>query len=212
MRIFAPNEVVAKSRFWYFLSKLRKVKKTNGEIVGLNVVCSPLRFRKNLHILTIIRFTRSAHKRSRILVSGSVMIRAPAPTTCTRSTVRCQDARLSMLYTRTWPPVTVLASDQSMYVLWTKECQFALLTNFAGPQGCRDREDRRYQTPIPQAAPHQGSILPSPTSRSKGRHQEDLRCQQAIDFLLSERHIMVLWGGFQSKIGYQWQGLVCSSG
>jgi hypothetical protein len=38
MRIFAPNDVVAKSRFWYFLSKLRKVKKTNGEIISLNVV------------------------------------------------------------------------------------------------------------------------------------------------------------------------------
>jgi large subunit ribosomal protein L18Ae len=32
MRIFAPNDVVAKSRFWYFLAKLRKVKKTAGEI------------------------------------------------------------------------------------------------------------------------------------------------------------------------------------
>jgi large subunit ribosomal protein L18Ae len=30
--------VVAKSRFWYFLMKLRKVKKANGEIVSLNVV------------------------------------------------------------------------------------------------------------------------------------------------------------------------------
>jgi hypothetical protein len=39
MRIFAPNEVVAKSRFWYFLMKLRKVKKANGEIVSLNKVC-----------------------------------------------------------------------------------------------------------------------------------------------------------------------------
>jgi hypothetical protein len=38
MRIFAPNTVVAKSRFWYFLMKLRKVKKANGEIVSLNVV------------------------------------------------------------------------------------------------------------------------------------------------------------------------------
>lgn len=39
MRIFAPNTVVAKSRFWYFLMKLKKVKKANGEIVSLNVVC-----------------------------------------------------------------------------------------------------------------------------------------------------------------------------
>ncbi|CUS12053.1 unnamed protein product [Tuber aestivum] len=37
MRLFAPNTVVAKSRFWYFLKKLRKVKKSAGEIVSLNV-------------------------------------------------------------------------------------------------------------------------------------------------------------------------------
>ena len=41
MRIFAPNDVVAKSRFWYFLAKLRKIKKANGEIVSLNKVCTP---------------------------------------------------------------------------------------------------------------------------------------------------------------------------
>lgn len=33
MRIFASDRVSAKSRFWYFLKKLRKIKKTNGEIV-----------------------------------------------------------------------------------------------------------------------------------------------------------------------------------
>ncbi|KAJ5503546.1 Ribosomal L18ae protein family [Penicillium fimorum] len=38
MRIFAPNTVVAKSRFWYFMSQLRKLKKANGEIVSLNVI------------------------------------------------------------------------------------------------------------------------------------------------------------------------------
>ncbi|KAF8067924.1 ribosomal L18ae/LX protein domain-containing protein [Lyophyllum atratum] len=38
MRIFAPNEVVAKSRFWYFLRQLKKVKKANGEIIGVNVI------------------------------------------------------------------------------------------------------------------------------------------------------------------------------
>ncbi|KAK3045147.1 60S ribosomal protein L20A, partial [Coniosporium uncinatum] len=38
MRIFAPNDVIAKSRFWYFLAKLRKVKKANGEIVTMNVI------------------------------------------------------------------------------------------------------------------------------------------------------------------------------
>ncbi|KAI4915957.1 60S ribosomal protein L20A [Alternaria incomplexa] len=38
MRIFATNEVVAKSRFWYFLGKLRKIKKANGEIVSVNQI------------------------------------------------------------------------------------------------------------------------------------------------------------------------------
>jgi hypothetical protein len=41
MRIFAPNDVIAKSRFWYFLAKLKKVKKANGEIVSLNKVRHP---------------------------------------------------------------------------------------------------------------------------------------------------------------------------
>jgi hypothetical protein len=38
MRIFAPNDVVAKSRYWYYLRQLKKVKKASGEIVALNVV------------------------------------------------------------------------------------------------------------------------------------------------------------------------------
>ncbi|EIW71150.1 hypothetical protein TREMEDRAFT_42617 [Tremella mesenterica DSM 1558] len=38
MRIFAPNEVVAKSRFWYYLRQLKKAKKASGEIVGVNVI------------------------------------------------------------------------------------------------------------------------------------------------------------------------------
>ncbi|XP_045603976.1 large ribosomal subunit protein eL20 [Procambarus clarkii] len=38
MRIFAPDRVTAKSRFWYFLSKLKKMKKASGEIVSINLV------------------------------------------------------------------------------------------------------------------------------------------------------------------------------
>lgn len=45
MRIFAPNEVVAKSRYWYFLRKLKKVKKSSGQIVSIQQVFekSPLK-------------------------------------------------------------------------------------------------------------------------------------------------------------------------
>lgn len=41
MTIFAPNETVAKSRFWYFLRGLRKVKKATGEIVSVKTVGIP---------------------------------------------------------------------------------------------------------------------------------------------------------------------------
>merc|ERR1712127_284498 len=38
MKLFAQNEVVAKSRFWYFLSQINKVKKATGEVVAVNEV------------------------------------------------------------------------------------------------------------------------------------------------------------------------------
>jgi len=38
MRIFAPNQIVAKSRFWYYLRFLKKIKKANGEIVDVKEV------------------------------------------------------------------------------------------------------------------------------------------------------------------------------
>ena len=38
MRIFAPDMIVAKSRFWYFLRQLRKFKKTTGEIVSVEEI------------------------------------------------------------------------------------------------------------------------------------------------------------------------------
>lgn len=33
MKIFAPDKCTAKSRFWYFVSQLKKMKKTQGEIL-----------------------------------------------------------------------------------------------------------------------------------------------------------------------------------
>jgi len=55
MRIFAPNEVVAKSRFWYYLRQLHKVKKASGEIVGINVVRSSSRVRPTETISPLTR-------------------------------------------------------------------------------------------------------------------------------------------------------------
>ena len=38
MRLFAPNAVVAKSRYWYFLAKLHKLKRATGQILAVNEI------------------------------------------------------------------------------------------------------------------------------------------------------------------------------
>uniref|UniRef100_A0A7S3NKC2 60S ribosomal protein L18a n=1 Tax=Aureoumbra lagunensis TaxID=44058 RepID=A0A7S3NKC2_9STRA len=38
MKIFAPNEVVARSRFWYFMHQYRKMKRSTGEILDVNEI------------------------------------------------------------------------------------------------------------------------------------------------------------------------------
>jgi len=38
MRLFANNDVVAKSRFWYFLRQTHKLKRANGEILSVNEI------------------------------------------------------------------------------------------------------------------------------------------------------------------------------
>ncbi|KAJ8301278.1 hypothetical protein KUTeg_021015 [Tegillarca granosa] len=49
MRIFAPDKCTAKSRFWYFVSQLKKMKKTLGEIV----LCQRIYEKKPLKIKNI---------------------------------------------------------------------------------------------------------------------------------------------------------------
>ncbi|KAG8494572.1 hypothetical protein CXB51_012037 [Gossypium anomalum] len=38
MKLWASNEVRAKSKFWYFLRKLKKVKKSNGQVLAINEI------------------------------------------------------------------------------------------------------------------------------------------------------------------------------
>eukprot|EP01084_Bolivina_argentea_P208767 355807_1 len=38
MKLFAPNPVIAKSRFWYFMHQYRNMKKTTGEILDVNEI------------------------------------------------------------------------------------------------------------------------------------------------------------------------------
>ena len=38
MKLFATNQIVARSRFWYYMSLLKKVKRANGEIVEVHEI------------------------------------------------------------------------------------------------------------------------------------------------------------------------------
>jgi hypothetical protein len=38
MKLWALDDVKARSKFWYFMSRLKKVKKANGQIIACNEV------------------------------------------------------------------------------------------------------------------------------------------------------------------------------
>merc|ERR1739838_356789 len=94
-RLFAPNTVSAKSRFWYFFSYYKKVKK--------NLVrSSHARRSQNL-----------ALERSRTSVYGFDMTLEVEPTTFTESTVTPRSPELLPTATAIWLPVTEPDLDPS---------------------------------------------------------------------------------------------------
>ncbi|KAJ5078086.1 60S ribosomal protein L18A [Anaeramoeba ignava] len=62
MKIFAANKVAAKSRFWYFLNKLKKIKKSRGQILSINEIFEkkPLKI-KNFAIYLRYRSRTGVH-------------------------------------------------------------------------------------------------------------------------------------------------------
>merc|ERR1719156_458894 len=38
MKVFAKNKVLARSKFWYFMKKVQRAKKTGGEILAMNEI------------------------------------------------------------------------------------------------------------------------------------------------------------------------------
>ena len=110
MRIFAPNDVVAKSRFWYYLRQLKKAKKASGEIVAINVIHEkkPLKV-KNFAIWLRYDSRSGTHNVSTtiLLHSASTHIR------WSRSSVLSPVPRPSRPCTRTWLPATVPALGAS---------------------------------------------------------------------------------------------------
>ena len=55
MRIFAPDDVQASSKFWYYMNRLKKLKKTRGEIVFIGQVGNLLlKLSKPFSVLRVI--------------------------------------------------------------------------------------------------------------------------------------------------------------
>ena len=61
MRIFAKNDILAKSKFWYFLKRQKKVKKANGEILSVSEI-----FERNTNAVRnyglVVRYARLQRK------------------------------------------------------------------------------------------------------------------------------------------------------
>jgi len=91
MRIFAPDRIVAKSRFWYFLRQLKKFKKSTGEIVSLKqVYISMIMMLPIVHnfnkFFFFFRLLINRQPKLRTLECGCVMIQDQVHTTCTVNT------------------------------------------------------------------------------------------------------------------------------
>ncbi len=62
------------------------------------------------------RSTRDVLLKSKTSAFGSAMIRAPAPTICTRNTARCHGQKQSMRFTKIWQQGTEPDLGRSTYV------------------------------------------------------------------------------------------------
>ena len=92
MKLYAPNAVVARSRFNYYMTRLEKAKKSNCQILKIRNVWNHLiSFRLFPHLIS---FRNVIHSLWRIMVFFFVMNLVRVPTMFTRNTVMLQSAAL----------------------------------------------------------------------------------------------------------------------
>lgn len=136
MKIFAPEVIVAKSRFWYFLRHLRKFKKMTGEIVSVkevsgkdfingsfcifgDVCVCEIVIKPDYNVLCC-RSQKNLQLGWRTSESGCVTTLVLEPTTCTVNTENWALPQLSPPATETWEPVIVLVPILSRYMNFSK--------------------------------------------------------------------------------------------
>eukprot|EP00768_Dysnectes_brevis_P008140 gnl/Dysnectes_brevis/71_a88_13351.p2 GENE.gnl/Dysnectes_brevis/71_a88_13351~~gnl/Dysnectes_brevis/71_a88_13351.p2 ORF type:complete len:172 (+),score=35.09 gnl/Dysnectes_brevis/71_a88_13351:32-547(+) len=61
MTIFAKNEMIAQSRFWYYVKRMQKIKRVNGEIVACKEIFENSRYVKNYGIWLRYRSRTGQH-------------------------------------------------------------------------------------------------------------------------------------------------------
>ena len=136
MRIFATDQIVAKSRFWYFLRQLRKFKKTTGEIVSVEEIREkkPLKIKNfGVWLRYDSRYWIEPFLTSSCVSSCSeytIMYASTGlePTTCTASTGTWLWARRSPSATVIWEPGTGL---ELMLSRWNVDCIYVYFKHMA---------------------------------------------------------------------------------
>ena len=117
VRLFAPDPIAAKSRFWYFVSYYKKVNKTAGEVCIFNIKLVNNYWKRTVYThFRSFPWKKSQRNRppsSRTLASGCDTIRDPDRTTCIASTDPRTLRTPSPKPTETWVPGTELDPDLS---------------------------------------------------------------------------------------------------
>ena len=157
MTIFAPNETVAKSRFWYFLRGLRKVKKATGEIVSVKAQHEkhPQKV-KNFGIWLRYDSRSGTHN---MYKEYREMSRVDAVEALYSDMAARHRARFRSIHVR------LMRCTSCKGVLGSANLR-------VDSPRCRAREDRGRQAPLHQAARYQEPEVPSPPPCHQGRHDE----------------------------------------
>lgn len=177
MTIFAPNTTVAKSRFWYFLRGLRKVKKATGEIVSVKAIAEkhPQKV-KNFGIW--IRYdsrsgTHNMYKEYREM-SRTDAVESLYSDMAARHRARFRSIHVCFCSENA-------DRDARQGSEGRKQKANLRLTD---PPCRRDREGRRCEAPLHQAAPREGYQLPSPPPYHQGCRQQGLQREPTFHFRL----------------------------
>ncbi|KAK8305131.1 hypothetical protein V6Z12_D03G040600 [Gossypium hirsutum] len=84
MKLWAINEVRAKSKFWYFLRKLKKVKKSNGQVLAINKVIAIPEYNHAIGYASIADYNTQKLPQKQFVNGQSLKEKLPRHLSCTK--------------------------------------------------------------------------------------------------------------------------------